>query len=829
MSQSPASPEEVFPAAAWIFRQIAAAPGGAMTAAVVGPGGTGKSVLLKAVAAAYDKAGARVATGTAANDDAVLLVDDAHRLDTAALDALRARAKTDGTRMLVTYRPWPRPDGLSALGAQLSRHHSPVVLGHLDKEGVATLVARRGNCQAPESLAALVLEQSGGSPMFAGLVTQALLDTGRFDPRHPERFRRPNRVSVSPGLAERLRYLIEALDPPIHDLLEALALGAPLDADVLGALLDTEPAGLTDTVEAARATGLLTETGDLIVFVRNLVLRAMPVLRARNMHRRLAEIQLGNGGPVLAAGRRLADAHATGARASEVLAAAADEAMRTSPLLATELFDAAVRAGGTARTVTARRAQAAALAGDPAQALRFADETLTAENPTPEDRRRAVSVTAAVLAHRGFAERTAELYQGLGDTDVLHAVPALLATGDLDRARAVLAAAPPSEDDAPTLTAPAVRLVATGLLATVDGDVPTALSCLTRAAGLLEPAGESVLLPYSPAELLALVAAQCGEVALADATLGQAVAAKVGGGLAHAGLLLLHGWIAMTRGSFDAAREVLDRVREPLEPADEVLAAALTAAVARRTDDVTALAAAYTRGRTALIRHPVHLYLLRPLGELAIAAATLGEPDALAPHLARAHDILTRLGDPPLWSAPLHWSELHAALAAGDNGRADEHATILKALAERAPHVRALAGAADCLCTGEADPVVIRAAATGLRLVGLDWDGSRLAAEAAARADDRKAAGDLMALARTLSGVADEQAQDEPVTPMLSERELEVGRLILAGLTHKQIGARLFISAKTVEHHVARMKTRLGADGRNELFGRLRTLLEAQL
>ena len=140
-----------------------------------------------------------------------------------------------------------------------------------------------------------------------------------------------------------------------------------------------------------------------------------------------------------------------------------------------------------------------------------------------------MSVTAAVLAHRGFAERTAELYEALGDTDMLHAVPALLATGELDRARAVLAAAPPSEHDAPTLTAPAVRFVATGLLATVDGDLPAVLTCLTRAAGLLEPAGESVLLPYSPAELLALVAAQCGEVALADATLGQAVAAKVGG------------------------------------------------------------------------------------------------------------------------------------------------------------------------------------------------------------------------------------------------------------------------------------------------------------
>ncbi len=243
----------------------------------------------------------------------------------------------------------------------------------------------------------------------------------------------------------------------------------------------------------------------------------------------------------------------------------------------------------------------------------------------------AVSVTAAVLAQRGFAGRTAELYQTLGDADALLAVPALLATGDLARAREVLESAPPSEHDTPTLTAPAVRLLATGLLATVDGDLPTALSDLTRAAELLEPAGEAVLLPYSPAELAAIVAAQCGEAALADETLGHAVAAKVGGGLAHAGLLLLHGWNALTRGAFDTVREVLARVRDPLEPADEVIAAALTAGLARRTDDAATLAEAVGRGRTALIRHPVTLYLLRPLGELAVAAAVLGERDTFTP------------------------------------------------------------------------------------------------------------------------------------------------------------------------------------------------------
>jgi predicted ATPase len=163
--------------------------------------------------------------------------------------------------MVAAYRPWPRPDGLSSLGTQLSRRNSPIVIGHLGRAEVAAHVARRIATTPPDALVALVYEQSGGLPMFVGLVTQAMLDTGRVDPRHPDRFRRPPRVSVSPGLAERLRYLLEALDPRIYALLEAMALGAPLDAEVLCALLDTDPADLADLVEAARATGLLTDAG----------------------------------------------------------------------------------------------------------------------------------------------------------------------------------------------------------------------------------------------------------------------------------------------------------------------------------------------------------------------------------------------------------------------------------------------------------------------------------------------------------------------------------------------------------------------------------------
>jgi DNA-binding CsgD family transcriptional regulator len=59
----------------------------------------------------------------------------------------------------------------------------------------------------------------------------------------------------------------------------------------------------------------------------------------------------------------------------------------------------------------------------------------------------------------------------------------------------------------------------------------------------------------------------------------------------------------------------------------------------------------------------------------------------------------------------------------------------------------------------------------------------------------------------------------------LSDREREVAGLVLEGLTYRQIGERLFISAKTVEHHVARMRQRLGSGSRGELFAHLRQIV----
>jgi DNA-binding CsgD family transcriptional regulator len=86
----------------------------------------------------------------------------------------------------------------------------------------------------------------------------------------------------------------------------------------------------------------------------------------------------------------------------------------------------------------------------------------------------------------------------------------------------------------------------------------------------------------------------------------------------------------------------------------------------------------------------------------------------------------------------------------------------------------------------------------------------------------------LLDCARALRGKSDEDESTVTSTvdnSALSEREIQVAELVLAGMTYKQAGAQLFISAKTVEHHVARMRQRLGASSRSDLLSQLRTLL----
>jgi DNA-binding CsgD family transcriptional regulator len=843
---------------------------------VIGPGGHGKSVLLDALAAAFAAAGASVVRElpdrTELGSDEALLLDDAHLLGPSELERVSLLAAAPGGHLVVAHRPWPRPNGTAALGAALAATRPPVVLHALDRPGVAARAALHVGAERPAAeLVDHVLEHTAGLPGLVDRLLAALVEQAG-----PDRSRVPLPEQPPAGLLVQLGYVVQGLGAGVGRLLLACALGAPLEAEVLLPMLGLPDgdgaAQLDELLEAARAAGVLTAEGRAVPLVSAAVLARTPQASRVELRRALAEIELNRGGSVLAAARGLLGTGASGTRVAAVFTAAAAEAQRTGSSAAGELLEAAVRAGAPALGLAARRAEAAVLAGNLDLALTQADQVLSdPDQVPPAEAVRAGTVAAAVLAHRGLLARSAELYRWMGTalepalgTAAVLAVPALIGTGALDEARRVLHA-PPAVAGAPprppTLLAGAEELMAQGVYDSVAGSPTAALSQLTRATSLLESSQRAALLPDTPAALAALVAVHCGELDVAQSVLERALRVRLGGRCAVTRHRLLLGWIALFRGATAAARSALAVASPPgarLEPRDELLAAALEVALARRAGDLAVLMSAWGRAREAIVRHPVDLFVLQQLGELSVAATRLREASWVRPHLDEAAALLARLGDPALWAAPLHWSGLQAAILSESREAAQRHAAALETAAGGSRYAAAMAAAAPHwvrMLDSDVDAAGVEAAARGLHAVGMAWEGGKLAGQAAIRTRDRKAMTALLGCARALqsSGPAartvvvgaaaetDTAPGGIPVTPAaepdagpdttgdgdgpLSDREREVAGLVLEGLTYKQIGERLFISAKTVEHHVARMRQRLGSGSRGELFAHLRQIV----
>ncbi len=415
---------------------------------------------------------------------------------------------------------------------------------------------------AGEATAAAVHEQSAGSPLLVDVVTR-LLDGP------PDRLL-PPAPPLPPAVVERWRHLVDGVPGDARLVLEAAAVGADPETGHLAAVTGLPAARLVAAVEAARATGHLDGHGRVAPFVRALLLGAAPVLRLQEMQRALIAAGLDRRGPLLPLARRMLGSGASGTAAVAVFEAAADEALPRSPATAAELFGGAVTAGGDPATTAARRSSAVALAGDLDSALRLADTVMADPEVDADDRTLATATAAAVLAHRGFPDRSSALTAALPDghpTGPVWAVPGLLAVGDAAGARQALAAANPTECRG--LGHQAGVLVASALLAAVDGDPQRGLAGLARAAVLLEPVAATTLLPDTPAALTALLALQTGEAGVADVALRRAAAGHHGGTGAQLRHLLLHGWVLLVRGRFRVAQEALDRsaTRDASNPA----------------------------------------------------------------------------------------------------------------------------------------------------------------------------------------------------------------------------------------------------------------------
>jgi DNA-binding CsgD family transcriptional regulator len=619
------------------------------------------------------------------------------------------------------------------------------------------------------------------------------------------------------------------------------SLSPDLGPDDIAAALRLRSDEAQRLVDSARASGLI-EPSRSQAFLRSVHFGVAAIIGAARHHDieialLSSQIELTTLSPDLAL--RMAD---HGLRDDRLANALADQAShhRSQPAKAAQLYRAAAEAGATA--VSARLADALAMTGDCSTAGRLTDELLASDDAA--ERAAAVRIAASIAVHDGSATQAADLFRWLGPypdafVSAANAVVSV-ASGDSQAARVALST---ESAGPPTSTARAARSLAEGLLLSLDQPFPVAVARLGQA--ITTEQQQPGVAPDSPAALVTLAALHGGDPVRARSVIGRAV--RSGGEddafSSHRHRLLL-GWARMQDGQLSTAMADAASVGDAtLHRRDALWAAALNTAIARRSGDGGAVQKHWYAAVEVLAEYSVDLFSLLPLGELWVAAARMRQVDRLQHTLDEAFAILTSLGNPVLWSVPLHWAGVHAGILANSPEAVAPHGHALTAAAGSSAFAKALSGAGRTwlrVLANHVDVDEVTAAARSLSQFGLTSDATRLAGQAALQTPDGRVSGAMLQLARDLklATAADDGpgVESAPVTAAptgsarqqssrLSDREREVAELLLLGMPYRDIGSQLFISAKTVEHHVARIRRRLGADSRSEMLSMLRAML----
>lgn len=662
--------------------------------------------------------------------------------------------------------------------------------------------------------------------------------------------------ALAPGSPQYMAQQLRGENAAVRELLLALSVGfslpGPLPAELERKVGGGDVESLDSLVAKAEASGLLLPDGTVVGTAQHALLTLTPTARIHALQRELVGCFAAEGRPLGDFARELARGGLADLRVAAELEKAANKALEHNPGLAAELYGEALLAGADELATAARRAHAAAATGDLDTAARIVDGVLGC--PDPPDLLLAVDVSAAVWAQRGMLGRSADVYAWLGPSRVGTSAPAAAVAmiGCGNRAGAESMFPSGSSPSSPTLLAVAQAQTAKGIVESLAGDPHQGLPVLIHASDMLNASGATSPLPDTPGALAALVALHSGEPHLAETIVRAAAAAGQGGDAAKPRLFLLQAWSAMQQDNPEDARLAINEASKanhwPLVPRDEFLCAALEVGLARRSGEVHDLVLAWERAREAMLHTSVDLYNLLPWGELMIAAARLRETRRVSHYLDEAWTLLHELGDPPLWAVPLHWAGVQAALLNESPADLAPHATALARAADHSHLAWVLAAAGKAwvsVLAANFHAADVEAAARGLNAVGMPWEGARLAGHAAARADERKDMVRLLSCARDLhpqgssagtgaSGPSEPRGTAAPENNNsmppdggsgLSEREKEVARLVLEGKTYREIGEAIYISPRTAEHHIARMRRRLGAENRSDLLVRLRLAL----
>ncbi|MFK0247146.1 LuxR C-terminal-related transcriptional regulator [Amycolatopsis azurea] len=768
-------------------------PEAAVRVVLSGPSGHGKTTALSAVAEHYRAAGVTVLCRDRLDSpgaSSAILIDDADTLSAAEQDVLVGLA-AGARRLVLTHTPGAPGSLAAALITPATRH---IRLPSWSAEDVSRFAGRG---LAPEKAVA-IQKAAAGIPR---LVARCL------------------RAPSADEVIDELRGELDQLGESGLTYLTVAGIGGGRDIELLATGLGETRDDVPAVVDRVRGSGLLAADDTVPPVVARAVRAHVGVDRVLTVLVRILEVLLAAGEPVLPVARELRRLGAGGAIVRAGLEAAAAEVVLDDPAAAADFYAAAARGGSSRTRLAPAWARAAVLSGQLDTALRLGDELLgSAES---EARHRGALVAGTVMARRGYLARGAELLRWSGEPGaLLLADLAGIALGDVaafDR--------PASGAPVPAYGHVAGRLL-DGIRESVTGRAGTALATLLAATDAAEVTGTGHLLPDSPAALTATVALHAAEFDLAQGVLVRAAA-----GGRHT---LLLGWTAMLRGDLGAAGAHCRTVAEqdgPLSPRDELFLRALELGLARRVDTPDAARVHWVGAYEAMMRQPVDLFSLLPLGELLIAAARAGEGFRVEARREQAISLLDRHGRPALWSAWLTWSVFHAAVVGGDLPAARKALDELAGISGAGRFVPALAAAGAqwlAILDGVIDVDLVLAGAGLLHRAGLSWDAARLTGQAAIRATDRTAMTTLLRAGKrfsSTSGVTADRTVPAAEPPTLTPRESDIGRLVIDGHTYREIGEILHISGKTVEHHMARIRAKLGVNDRRTIAALLSGML----